>query len=66
MQGMSSGSLAAGGLFVYSMNGSSVFMWIAIITVLLAMVFFVHMVLKRRKEAREARLVHAMRHHTVT
>ena len=62
MQGISANSLAAtGGLFMFAVNGTPLFLWIALITLALAVVFLVHAVLKRRKEARDAHAARAAR-----
>jgi hypothetical protein len=44
------------------LNGSPVFFWIAILTIVVAAIFFVYAVLKRRKEARESRTVPSIPH----
>jgi ABC-type Fe3+-siderophore transport system permease subunit len=62
MQGVSSsGSLAAGGLYVFAVYGAPIFLWIAIFTIALAMVFLVHVIIKRRREAREAQILREAR-----
>jgi dolichyl-phosphate-mannose--protein O-mannosyl transferase len=55
MQGMSSGSLAVPAVVIIALNGNPILFWIAIITIVLATIFFVYAIIKRRKEAREAR-----------
>ena len=54
MQGMSSGTVTLGGVFIFFLNGSPILVWFAIFCVVLGVVFLVHVLMKRRKEAREA------------
>lgn len=55
-----SGSLAGGMVFIFAVNGSPVLFWIAMISIALTLVFLVHMIYKRREEAREAHEARAM------
>ena len=55
MQGSSSGTLTLAGVFMFFLNGSPILVWFAIFCVVLGFFFLVHVVMKRRKEAREAR-----------
>ena len=54
MQTMTGSTVSAGGLLLFYLSGSPLLLWIAIISVVLGACFLVHVVLKRRKEAREA------------
>ena len=65
MQGSGIGLFAASGVLLFTLNGSPILFWIAIISIVLATIFLVFAVLKRRKEARDARAVRPA-HHEVT
>lgn len=51
---MSSGTFTLGGVFIFFLNGSPILVWFAVICVVLGFIFLVHVLMKRRKEAREA------------
>jgi hypothetical protein len=51
---MSSGTFTLGGVFIFFLNGSPLLVWFAIFCVVLGFIFLVHVLMKRRKEAREA------------
>jgi hypothetical protein len=55
MQGSGIGLFAASGVLLFTLGGSPILFWIAIVSIVLAAIFLVFAVLKRRKEAREAR-----------
>ena len=55
MQGTGSTLFVVPGVLVLMTNGSPILFWIAIISIVLATVFLLYAVVKRRKEARESR-----------
>jgi len=55
VQGMGSGTITLGGLFMFFLDGSPILVWLAIFSVFLGCIFVMHVLMKRRKEAREAR-----------
>ena len=54
MQGTTGGTFTLGGVLLFTLSGSPLLFWLAIFSVLLGTLFLVHVVIKRRKEAREA------------
>ena len=65
MHGSGMGLIAASGVLLFALNGSPILFWIAIISIVLATVFLVFAVMRRRKEARDARALPSA-HHKVT
>jgi len=54
VQGTTGGTLSLGGLLLFLLSGSPLLFWLAIFSVILGTFFLVHVLIKRRKEAREA------------
>jgi cbb3-type cytochrome oxidase subunit 3 len=61
MQGMNGSAFAVPGVLLLTLEGVPIFFWIAVLTIVLAVIFFVYAAVKRRKEAREARATASIR-----